>query len=122
MVGLGGYLFSVIVFALANSVPLLTFARFIQGLGAAFLWISALTVVADIAGEDVRGTSYGLYTFAFFLGGVLGPITGGWLYDNFGQASPFYLNSVVLIITALLVTVLLKETLPKENLSYSKKK
>jgi len=24
--------------------------------------------VADIAGEDVRGTSYGLYTFAFFLG------------------------------------------------------
>jgi len=71
--------------------------------------------VADIAGEDVRGTSYGLYTFAFFLGGVIGPLLGGWLYDNHGHASPFYLNSVVLMVAALLVFVLLKETRPKEN-------
>jgi MFS family permease len=71
--------------------------------------------VADIAGEDVRGTSYGLYTFAFFLGGVLGPLFGGWLYDHVGHASPFYLNSIVLTIAALLVTVLLKETRINES-------
>jgi MFS family permease len=73
--------------------------------------------VADIAGEDVRGTSYGLYTFAFFLGGVIGPLFGGWLYDNLGHASPFYLNSVVLLVAALLVSLLLKETRSNANMS-----
>jgi MFS family permease len=65
--------------------------------------------VADIAGEDVRGTSYGLYTFALFLGAAIGPLLGGWLYDNVGQAAPFYLNTVVLAIGALLVAVALRE-------------
>jgi MFS transporter, DHA1 family, multidrug resistance protein len=66
--------------------------------------------VADIAGVDVRGSSYGLYTFAFFLGSALGPLAGGWLYDHVGKATPFYLNTVVLLIGALLVGFLLEET------------
>jgi DHA1 family multidrug resistance protein-like MFS transporter len=65
--------------------------------------------VADIAGEDVRGTNYGLYTFAFFLGGVVGPLAGGWLYDTIGHASPFYLNSLFLLFGSLLVAVLLRD-------------
>ena len=93
-------------------------------IGLAILWtfesagyIAAIPAerafVADIAGEDVRGTSYGLYTFAYFLGAFLGPLAGGWLYDNVGHASPFYLNSIVLLFGAVLVGVLLKETRPK---------
>ena len=66
--------------------------------------------VADIAGRDIRGTSYGFYTFSFFLGAALGPLAGGWLYDNVGRAMPFYLNTVVLIIGAVLVGVALKES------------
>jgi len=66
--------------------------------------------VADIAGEDTRGTSYGLYTFSYFLGAALGPIAGGWLYDRWGPASPFYLNASVLLVGALLVGLILRET------------
>jgi DHA1 family multidrug resistance protein-like MFS transporter len=74
--------------------------------------------VADIAGQDVRGTSYGLYTFAYFLGAFLGPLAGGWLYDHMGHASPFYLNTAVLLIGAALVGILLHETRPVvENLT-----
>jgi DHA1 family multidrug resistance protein-like MFS transporter len=65
--------------------------------------------VADIAGKDVRGTSYGLYTFSYFLGSALGPLAGGWLYDHVSQATPFYLNSFVLVIGAILVGLVLKE-------------
>ena len=65
--------------------------------------------VADIAGEDTRGTSYGLYTFAYFLGAAVGPLAGGWLYDNLGHATPFYLNTVGLLVGALLVTAVLRE-------------
>jgi MFS transporter, DHA1 family, multidrug resistance protein len=65
--------------------------------------------VADIAGEDVRGTSYGLYTFAYFLGSAIGPLAGGWLYDRIHPATPFYLNTIVLAAGALLVAVALRE-------------
>jgi len=70
--------------------------------------------VADIAGEDARGTSYGLYTFAYFLGAVVGPLAGGWLYDNYGRASPFYLNAIVLSMGAAMVLLFLRETRPKK--------
>lgn len=65
--------------------------------------------VADIAGNDARGVSYGLYTFAYFLGTAIGPLAGGWLYDNFGKASPFYANSAMLVVAAVLVMTLLRE-------------
>jgi len=65
--------------------------------------------VADIAGKDIRGTSYGLYTFSYFLGSALGPLAGGWLYDHISQATPFYLNAMVLVIGAILVALILKE-------------
>ncbi len=68
--------------------------------------------VADIAGKDVRGASYGLYTFAYFLGAVIGPISGGWLYDRVNPASPFYLNASILFLGAVMVTVLLREPVP----------
>ncbi|KPK93363.1 MAG: hypothetical protein AMJ88_08010 [Anaerolineae bacterium SM23_ 63] len=72
--------------------------------------------VADIAGEDVRGTSYGLYTFAYFLGAVLGPLVGGWLYDTYGHGTPFYLNAAVLLLGGLLVAIILRETKPSQTL------
>jgi DHA1 family multidrug resistance protein-like MFS transporter len=65
--------------------------------------------VADIAGEDVRGTSYGLYTFAYFLGSAIGPLAGGWLYDRVSPATPFYLNTAALLFGAVLVAVALRE-------------
>jgi MFS family permease len=72
--------------------------------------------VADIAGEDVRGASYGLYTFAYFFGAFLGPLAGGWMYDNLSHASPFYLNAAVLMTGALLVLFLLKDKNSSHNL------
>jgi len=66
--------------------------------------------VADIAGEDIRGTSYGLYTFAYFLGAFVGPIAGGWFYDHAGPAVPFYINAGVLALGSLMVLIFLRES------------
>ena len=65
--------------------------------------------VADIAGASVRGTSYGLYTFAHFLGAAVGPVAGGWLYENVGHAAPFTLNAAALMVGAFLVWAVLRE-------------
>ena len=56
---------------------------------------------------DGRGN---FIAFAFFLGGTVGPLAGGWLYDNIQPSVPFYLNSAFLALGALLVGLLLKET------------
>jgi MFS family permease len=64
-------------------------------------------LVADLTGSDVRGRGYGLYTFAASLGATVGPLLGGWLYDGFGHAVPFYLNGAVLMTGAILVLLLL---------------
>ena len=65
--------------------------------------------VADAVGNDMRGISYGLYTYSFFPGSALGPLAGGWLYDNIGHAMSFYLNTVVLILGSILVGLVLHE-------------
>ncbi|KPK89213.1 MAG: hypothetical protein AMJ88_17890 [Anaerolineae bacterium SM23_ 63] len=76
--------------------------------------------VADIAGKDFRGSSYGLYTFAYFLGAVFGPLAGGWLYDNLGHGTPFYLNAAVLLLGGLLVAGVLRETRPNQGHVYNR--
>jgi MFS family permease len=64
-------------------------------------------LVADLTGKNVRGTGYGLYTFASGLGLTLGPLLGGWLYDVAGHAVPFYVNGCALFLGAFLVLWLL---------------
>ena len=81
----------------------------VESLGYAASVPAQRAFVADIAGQDRRGTSYGLYTFAHFLGAAIGPLVGGWLYDNVGRPMPFYLNTAVLLVGALLVALVLRE-------------
>jgi MFS family permease len=64
-------------------------------------------LVADLAGQNVRGTGYGLYMFASGVGFTLGPLIGGWLYDKAGHAIPFYINGILLFVGAGLVLWLL---------------
>ena len=80
----------------------------IESIGYAASVPAERAYVADIAGEDTRGASYGLYTFAYFLGMVVGPLVGGWLYDVIHPAFPFYLNSLFLVVGAVLVWAFLR--------------
>jgi MFS family permease len=57
-------------------------------------------VVSEVSGGEVRGRAYGLYAAATGLGGAAGPPLGGWLYDNAGRAWPFWLNALLLALTA----------------------
>jgi len=76
--------------------------------GAAAAAPAQEALVADLTGGEERGTGYGLYTFAASLGAVVGPLLGGWLYDNSGHVTPFYVNGVVLLAAAVLAVLLLR--------------
>ncbi len=64
-------------------------------------------MVADLAGRDVRGMGYGVYTAAIWVGSAIGPLIGGSLYDHVGEAVPFFLNAGILVLGAGLVMALL---------------
>jgi len=44
---------------------------------------------------------------AYGLGTTIGPLIGGYIYDNFGQAKPYFFNGGLLVVTALIAFVLL---------------
>lgn len=65
-------------------------------------------LVADLTGYDRRGRSYGLYAMANDLGATIGPFGGAWLYQHVGTSAPFYANSVLLALSALLLALFLR--------------
>ena len=57
-------------------------------------------LVAEFTSRHERGMGYGLHDFSGNIGATFGPLLGGWLYDQVGQAVPFYLNGVILFLSA----------------------
>lgn len=61
------------------------------------------SLIIDFAGEDKRGKSYGLYSFASGIGAALGPIVGSYVYENIGNDFAFFLKAVLLVVMSLIV-------------------
>jgi MFS family permease len=65
-------------------------------------------LVGDLAKEDQRGRVFGIYELVTGIGRSLGPLAGGFVYDNYGQELPFYLNGGILVLSAMWVLLYLK--------------
>src|SRR4029450_6583542 len=76
------------------------------GLAAALPPQKAL--ISDLTEDAMRGTGYGLYTFATSRGSGGGPLVGGWLYDTHGHTAPFVLTGLVLLASLAWVSLLLR--------------
>lgn len=94
---LGIYALAMVAFAFAVSLPGLYLARFLQGVGSSFLWISVYTIVADLAQPQARGRALGRIDQVTAQGGLVGIFAGftilsildsqaGWQITFFGFA------------------------------------
>ncbi len=94
----------------SESITVLALLWVLESIGIAMASPAEEALVADIAGNDIRGAAYGWYLFASSLGASLGPLIGGWLYDSYGHVVPFELNGVILLVNGWLVMILFRKT------------
>lgn len=92
-----------LLFPLAPALGLLSAVWVLEALLVSAALPAQDAVVSEVSGGDVRGRAYGLYAGMTGLGGALGPLAGGWLYDNAGRSAPFLLNALVLSAASLLL-------------------
>ena len=69
--------------ALAPTLDWLLAARFVQGVGAAFLAPNSLAILADAFTGEERGKAIGTWAAAGAIAGAAAPLLGGFLVDAF---------------------------------------
>ena len=60
-------------------------------------------LVAELTGSNQHGQAYGFYVMASDIGAALGPLGGGWLYDNINSSAPFIANGAILAVCGLVL-------------------
>jgi DHA2 family multidrug resistance protein len=77
---------------IAPSLPLLIFARILQGAGGGGLQPSEQAILADTFPVEKRGQAFAMYGMAVVVAPAIGPTLGGWITDNFNWHWIFFIN------------------------------
>ncbi len=117
-ISLTGTFLSYVLFAIgiiANNIPLLFVARFLDGITGGNISV-AQAAVADITTPQNRAKNFGLIGAAFGLGFIFGPYLGGKLSDPtviswFSVTTPFWFAALLSLCNVLSVLFVFPETL-----------
>lgn len=82
--------------------------RFIQGLSAG-LWPALLAIISSTAPKLKLGFCLGVMQGGMTAGGVLGPLFGGLLADQFGMRAAFFIAAGALFFISVLIMIYIKE-------------
>lgn len=95
-------------FGVATHEWMLYVARFISGIGGAFLIPATMAFVADLTTIESRGKGMGLIGASMSLGFMIGPALGGFL-AKVSLTFPFYMASLVAILSAIISLFILPD-------------
>lgn len=108
--GFAGFTLSALVFALSTEwTPGLFVARALHGFGGGLVWVGGPALVSRFYGDEERGAALGIALGVGALGSLIGPPTGGALYDAGGFARPYQL-AVGLAIAAAVIIALIRRS------------
>lgn len=118
LAGLALYSLLSVLFGLASDYFQLLLFRGLQGVASAMVWTPATALVADLSPPGRRGSAMGLYNSISMVGWVIGPAFGSgilWMVRTAwgvpvadSYRTPFFIASVISLISLLLVYFLVK--------------
>ena len=97
--------------AYAPNYPTFVGARFVAGVGAAFVLTAGQIVLADITTPAGRGRAMAIYQGTFLFAVGIGPFPGGVLAERFGLATPFVAYAIMGSLAALVGWLRVPETM-----------
>src|SRR4029079_16751051 len=97
------FLVGSVLAGLSQTMIALIAFRFVQGLGAGGLMVSAQAIIGDILSPRERGRYQGYLGAVFALSSIAGPLVGGFFVDNLSWRWVFYIN-LPIGLAALIVT------------------
>ena len=104
---------SLLLFVNGLFIPLLFFALMFQGIGIVMMNAGSSALQADLTPRESRGKVQGFSSFFNCIMMAVGAAMGGFLYDYFSPALPFYLSMSLVIPAFLLMLARVHE--PKER-------
>ena len=110
VIGLLGMAVSFLFFALASTLPMLFFSRFLQGTFSSAILPTARAYMADLTTAKERVRAMGHLAAFLALGIIFGPVIGGSL-SEIDPIFPFLTAMVVATLNAGFVVIFLKESL-----------
>ena len=94
---------------LAPTLPMLIFARVLQGAGGGGLQPSEQAILADTFPLEKRGMAFAMYGMAVVVAPAIGPTLGGWITDNFNWHWIFFINLPVGLLSLFLTQRLVED-------------
>ena len=83
--------------------------RALGGIGSTMFFVSALGLMIRMSPADARGRVAGMFSGAFLVGSVAGPVVGA-LTAGLGLSAPFIIYGVLLLIAAAVILVSLRNS------------
>jgi len=96
---------------------MLIISRFVNGIGGALIYATALAILTSSYDKSVRGKMLGINVASVYLGLTLGPTVGGILTMYWGWRSIFFLSAILALITVPFAI----SKLPVDNVTKEKK-
>jgi MFS family permease len=105
---------AIYIFIYGNYLTLFI-AMILAGFGQILAFSSHQTLIADLVPQAKRGKVTGSINFFSFIFMAIGGLTGGILYDNVSPRSPFFLMSILIILSILITVFYVQEPKPEER-------
>lgn len=95
--------------AVSANISMLLIGRFLQGVGAAMLYATQMSMVTSVFSPKNRGKAIGLVVTAVYFGLAAGPLLGGIVLDSFGWRIALLTHIPLTLVALILATFFVKE-------------
>ncbi len=109
--GVSLFLVGSMLCGLSQSMQQLIGFRAVQGLGAASIFGLVFTLVGDIFTPAERARWQGVFGIVFAVASAIGPVTGGFLTENFTWRLVFYVNVPIGVLALLALVIWLPQSI-----------